>query len=181
MAGLGHDWALCGGWAVDAWLGRQTREHVDVDLSVFDEDQLAIHAYLRDGWLLNGHDPHDDDSTHAWDGHRLELPAHIHARADEFNLDIQLNRRDGSDWVVSGEPGLVLPVSAAVRTSPWGLPTLAPEAILFYKARGDIRAHDQADFDLLAPTLDRDRRAWLRDALAAVRPAHEWLGALQGD
>jgi hypothetical protein len=180
MSGYGGGWALCGGWAVDSWLGRQTREHLDVDLSIFDEDQPAIHGYLRDGWLLNGHDPHDDDSTHAWDGHRLELPAHIHARAEGFDLDFQVNRRDGDDWIFSIEPSLMMPLSSALRTSGWDLPTLAPEAILFYKAMGDIRAHDQADFDALLPALDAGQRVWLRGALELLRPGHHWLTALNG-
>jgi hypothetical protein len=178
MAGFGHDWALCGGWGVDAWLGRQTRDHVDVDLSIFDEDQLAIHGYLRDGWLLNGHDPHDDDSTHPWDGHRLEVPAHIHARAEGFDLDFQLNRREADDWVFSAEPPLTMPLSRTLLATPWGLPTFAPEAMLFYKAMGEIRAHDEADFRALLPTLDLDRREWLRDALRVVRPGHPWVEAL---
>jgi hypothetical protein len=180
MAGFEHEWALCGGWGVDAWLGRQTREHVDVDLSIFDEDQLALHGYLRHGWLLNGHDPHDDDSTHAWDGHRLDLPAHIHARAKGFELDVQVNRRDGDEWVFSVEPRVTMPVAAVVRTSPWGLPTLAPEAILFYKAMGDIREHDDADLRALLPTLDVIQRDWLRAVLAQLRPGHEWLAVLEG-
>jgi hypothetical protein len=179
MVGFGHDWALCGGWAVDSWLERQTREHVDVDLSVFDDDQLAVHAYLRDGWLLNGHDPHDDDSTHPWDGHRLELPAHIHARSEGFNLDFQVNRRVDDAWVYSAEPRLTMPVASVVRTSPWGIPTLAPEAILYYKAPGEIRAHDEADFRALLPTLDHDQRRWLGGAIGLVRQGHPWLELLE--
>jgi hypothetical protein len=58
MAAFDRPWVLCGGWAVDAWIGRQTREHVDVDLAVFHDDQLALRDYLADGWLLNGHDEH---------------------------------------------------------------------------------------------------------------------------
>lgn len=178
MAGFGRDWSLCGGWGVDAWLGRQTREHLDVDLSIFDADQAAIHDYLRDGWLLNGHDPHDDDSTHPWDGHRLQLPAHIHARADGFELDLQVNRRVGDAWVFGAEDRLTMPLAAAVGTSAWGLPTLAPEAILLAKALGDIRAHDEADFEALLPILDDHPRRRLRGALTRVRPGHRWLEAL---
>lgn len=164
MAGFGLPWALCGGWGVDAWLGRQTREHLDVDLSIFEDDQLALHAFLRDGWLLNGHDPHDDYSTHAWDGHRLELPAHVHARGHELDLDFQLNRRDSGALVLREEPRLTLPMSRAVAPSRWGLPTLAPEAIVYFKSLGELRTHDQADVDLLRPLLPTEARAWLGPA-----------------
>jgi hypothetical protein len=59
-----------------------------------------------------------------------------------------------------------------------GLPTLAPEAVLFYKAIGWIRPHDEADFRALAPSLDGAARHWLREALLTLRPDHSWLPAL---
>ncbi len=178
LTGFEPSWALCGGWAVDAWLGRQTREHVDVDLTVFEEDHLAVREYLADGWLLNGHDPSDDDSIAPWTGRRLELPAHIHARAEGFELDWQVNRRSGDEWVFDEPGGLTLPISRAIRTSPWGVPVLAPEAVLYYKALGEIRPHDQADIERLLPILRLDQRLWLRDAVAARGPNHPWLEAL---
>ena len=47
----GVDHWLFGGWAVDFWVGRVTREHGDVDLAVWQRDRLAIHAtLLGDGW-----------------------------------------------------------------------------------------------------------------------------------
>jgi hypothetical protein len=178
MSGFESTWALCGGWGVDAWLGRRTREHVDVDVAIFQDDQLALRDYLADGWLLNGHDPEDDDSTTPWTGRRLELPAHIHARAEGFELDFQLNRRAGEDWILDEARGVTLPIAHALRSSPWGLPTLAREAILFYKGLGSSRAQDQADFEALLPVLGGPERSWLREALATVMPGHGWLQAL---
>ena len=71
-------WFLCGGWAADAWLGRQTRDHCDVDIAVFHPDQHAIYEHFP-GWALVGHDPNvADDTTEQWNGRRLDLPAHIH-------------------------------------------------------------------------------------------------------
>jgi len=179
MSAFDRPWLLCGGWAVDAWVGRQTREHVDVDLAVFHDDQLALRDYLTDGWLVNGHDEHDDSGTGQWTGRRLGFPSHIHARADAFNLDFQLELRDGDAWVLREDPRLALPVARIVRPSPWDVPTLAPEAVLLYKAAGEIRPHDQADFDALLPMLDGDQRGWLRDAIVTQRPAHPWLDALR--
>lgn len=171
-------WALCGGWAVDAWLGRTTREHCDVDVSVFIDEQAAVRNYFTDGWLLNAHDRVDGDGSQPWDGRVVEFPGHVHAYADGFNLDIQLDRRDGDGWLFGTRVG-TLPIEHCIRTSPWGMPTLAPEALLFYKGLGLIRPHDEADFTLLAPTLTTNERAWLRGALAILRPEHQWLAALE--
>jgi len=180
MSDFEPEWALCGGWSVDAWLGRRTRDHCDVDLTIFQDDQQAMFDYLTDGWLLNGHDDDDPDGTEPWSGRRLGFPSHIHAYFGEtFNLDIQLNRRDAGDWVFSTRAGIRLPVDRCHATSAWGIPTLAPEAVLFYKAIGVIRPHDETDFHTLAPTLTDDQRSWLSAALASLRPEHEWLPALQ--
>lgn len=166
--GFGRPWALCGGWAVDAWLGRQTRAHLDVDLWIHREDQRTLHGYLRDGWLLNGHDPHDDDSVHAWDGHALELPAHVHARGHDLNLDVQLNAVERGELVLRAQPRVTIPMPRATATSPWGLPTLAPEAVLFFKLTTPIRPHDRADIDILLPRLGAEQRRWLDGAVAVA-------------
>src|SRR5258708_4938719 len=179
MSDFGPSWALCGGWSVDIWLGRQTREHSDVDLTVFHDDQLAVFDYFRAGWLLNGHDEHDGDGTAPWNGRRLTSPSHVHAYSDDgLHLDIQLNRRSGTDWVFSTRAGVTMPISKCIRPSPAGWPTLAPEAVLFYKAIGWIRPHDEADFQALAPRLAAPDRVWLRKAPSPLRPTHQWLPAL---
>lgn len=180
MGDFPRQWALSGGWAVDGWLGRMTRRHLDVDLSIWLEDQAALREFLRDGWILSGHDPHDDDSTHDWDGHALELPAHVHARAEGFELDVQLNLRDGDEWVFRQEPRIARPIDLVIVAGPWAMPALAPVAILYYKGHADIRGHDEADYRLLLPLLGAGDRAWLAAALRAIRPDHPWLADLEG-
>jgi hypothetical protein len=180
MSDFGPIWALCGGWSVDAWLGRQTREHGDVDLTVFHDDQGAVCDYFTSGWLLNGHDAEDGDGTQPWDGRHLGFPSHIHAYSDDgLHLDLQLNRRSGNDWVFSRRAGVTKPISRCLRPSATGLPTLVPEAILFYKAIGRIRPHDEADFRALVPQLADPERTWLGDALSALHPNHGWLPMLR--
>ena len=180
MSDFGPSWALCGGWSVDIWLGRLTRDHGDVDLSIFHDDQHAIFDYFTSGWLLNGHDALDGDGTETWSGRRLGFPSHIHAYSDDgLHLDIQLNRRTGDDWVFSTKANLTMPISECIGRSE-GLPFLVPEVVLFYKSIGEIRPHDEADFRALAPSLDAHARDWLRNALLALRPQHEWLPELAG-
>ncbi len=40
-------WFVCGGWAVDCFLGVVTRDHKDVDVGIARTDQLTAQAYLR--------------------------------------------------------------------------------------------------------------------------------------
>ncbi len=178
IEGFPGDWALCGGWSVDAWLGRRTRAHLDVDFAVFEDDQLALRDHFARGWLLNGHDPDDDDSTTPWTGRRLSLPAHIHARTGGDHLDFQLNRRAGGRWVFWEQPNVERPVSDCIKPSPWAPRTLVPEAVLFYKAIGEVNDKDDADFATLLPALSDGQRRWLRRAVQAARPGHPWIARL---
>ena len=201
MDGFTSIWALCGGWAVDAWLGRQTRDHGDVDVSVSHGDQREIFEHLA-GWQLLAHDRNwNERSAELWDGKSLALPAHIHCRSPEeagplpedgiarteegFWLEIMVDARSGEDWVLRAEPRIAIPLDGAVRATGWGLPAVAPEVLLFFKATAYIgvprledRDQDNADFELLLPALTPERREWLRDSISVVKADHRWLERL---
>ncbi|HYM16069.1 MAG TPA: hypothetical protein VEZ14_10965 [Dehalococcoidia bacterium] len=190
MSSFPAPWALCGGWAVDAWLGRKTREHVDVDIAVFVQDQAGLLQHLR-AWQLVAHDARwSGDTNEPWRGRPLEVPAHIHARLDTgedlpkdgpllpdrgFVLDIQFNDRSAGDWILWREPRLSIPLRQSVRQRVGGPPMVVPEVLLFYKAQ-DLRRRDKADFQALLPLLGDEQREWLRHAIALV--GHPWLPRL---
>jgi hypothetical protein len=147
------------------------------------------------GWQLVVHDNRiADDNADLWDGVRTLIhPGHIHARSAEFAgplpdrvfaaadqgfiLDIQLDDRAGDEWVLHREPRMAVPLREAVRESAWGVPTVVPEVLLFFKSR-DLRRRDHADFAALLPSLTAERRAWLRDAVGAL--GHPWMRQLEG-
>ena len=191
MSSYPRPWGLCGGWAIDAWLGRISRDHGDVDLSVFDTDHQQLFDHLA-GWQLIAHNSVvDDGSTGLWDGRRLPVPSHIHARspadagplpddgvcepAKGWWLDIQIDGCEGDEWVLRSDPRVSLPLSEAIHPSPWGVPATSPEALLFFKAR-DLRRRDKLDFLALLPHLTDEQRHWVRDALSRV--GHPWLTQL---
>jgi uncharacterized protein YbdZ (MbtH family) len=204
MSGFGRPWALAGGWAVDAWVGHQTREHGDVDIVVSHEDQHTLFEHLS-GWNMVAHDPPiagGGSNTDRWDGRSLTLPAHIHARPsdaeipdgwpvagaplDGRNLEVILDRREGDDWWLHDDPRVNIAADQYIRVSPVGLPTLSPEVVLFFKATAypaDARfprALDERDFLALCGRLRAQERQWLRGALTAYRPGHGWLGHIAG-
>ena len=184
-------WSICGGWAVDAWLGRVTRDHADVDIAVFQDDLSALFDHLA-GWQLIAHDPNVDGGTsELWDGRHLDLPGHIHGRSPEaasdlpdrldaatqqgFGLDIQVSECSAGEWILHRDPDIGLSLRRCVRQSDWGLPTLAPEGILFYKA-SELRRRDKLDFLALLPHLKAEQRDWLRNAISLI--GHPWLSQL---
>lgn len=190
MSSFRPPWALCGGWAIDAWLGRQTRDHGDLDIAVFQDDHHALFEHLA-GWQLVA----DDTSVERgkpWNGRPLSLPAHIHARfsvtgeplpdlgavltaSQGWGLEFQMNERSGDDWILSRQPRISLPLRKGVQQSPWGLPTVVPEVLLFFKGR-ELRRRDKLDFLALLPDLTQEQRDWLRSAISLV--GHPWLSQL---
>lgn len=200
------EWLICGGWAVDAWFGAVTRSHVDIDVMVFDDQQELAFKQFAD-WDMVAHDAIDPGpTTDLWAGRRLELPAHVHARArdaespanlmkwvtppytqlpDDKNVEIIINERTGGDWILHAETGITRAWEECVAESPWGIPMAVPEVLLFYKAtaywqRTDLkpRPHDERDFEALAPHLGAGQRDWLRETIHAVVPGHPWLPRL---
>jgi hypothetical protein len=204
LHGFERPWFLGGGWAVDAWLGRQTRDHWDVDIAVFHDDQHAIFEHFP-GWALVGHAPDvADDTTEQWNGRHLDLPAHIHvpklgsplatsttATHTAFEFEFLLVERAGHEWVLNREPYVAVPLERCISQSSWGLLAEAPELVLFYKAGGDrspaevaargdvVRPQDEQDFRALLPILTGAQRSWLREALGTVQTGHSWLAHLR--
>lgn len=192
LVGFAAPWFLCGGWAADAWLGRQTRDHWDVDIGVFHHDQRAIFEHFQ-GWALVAHDPNvPDATTEPWNGRRLDAPAHVHvptlgsslstvpsATHTAFEFEFLLGEGTEPDWILHRQPHIAVPRERAIRPSPLGLPTATPEVILFFKAVGGIRPHDEQDFHALLPTLGEEQRAWFGESLATAEPDHPWLAQLQ--
>ena len=193
MSTFTSPWALCGGWAVDAWLGRLTREHGDVDISIFQDDQRALFEHLA-GWQLVAHDSHvPGDTAEPWDGiRRLDIPGHIHARhsaaalpervndaaVQGFGLDIQIDDRAGDEWVLKRDPRVSRLLGDCVQESSWGLPAAVPEVLLFFKA-GEPRRRDERDFLALLAHLDHRQRDWLSEVLTIAFPDHHWIAALE--
>jgi hypothetical protein len=91
-----------------------------------------------------------------------------------LTFELMLDESEDDRWAFRRDPTIQRPLSLAVRRDSSGIPFLAPEIQLLYKAR-PVRAQDQADFNHVAPRLDPDARTWLRTALANVDPRHEWL------
>jgi hypothetical protein len=51
MAGFRYPWVVCGGWAIDLFIKRISRQHQDVDIGIWRPDQLALRTYLvARGW-----------------------------------------------------------------------------------------------------------------------------------
>ena len=149
-------------------------------------DHLGLHKCLKQ-FSLKKIIPHPEHllnrgTVAKWpSGERLELPVHqINAyRADEGEPAFQVMLAESSDgeWIYRRNPKVRIPLARMGFHALWGLPYLAPEIVLLFKAK-HLEPRDRIDFSNTLPALSVDSRRWLRDALEKTHPGHEWLNTL---
>ena len=192
-------WAVCGGFALDLFLGRETRVHGDLDMAVPEEDRAMIERFmLEQGW-----------NVCEFRGQGRLRPLRPGDRSESGRNLMCL--REGCELVTfwpCDEPGMMLHEwhSEGIRTLNYmeflfhqrqegaylfsegltrsaekaflsrdGVPYLAPELVLLYKASQPERSANRADFEAVFPLLEEEPRAWL---LAALEPGHPWSGGV---
>lgn len=171
-------WWVAGGWALDLFVGTQSRAHEDLDVGVLRRDAARVLAALP-GWEFF---EAQEGSLH-WLATGVAPRAKVNslwgrpAGESHWMLELMLDDADGEHWIFRRDPSIRRPLAAALRSTVEGTRYLAPEIQLLYKAR-DVRPRDQADFERVAPRLDTAAREWLRSALSRLYPRHRWLPVL---
>jgi hypothetical protein len=187
----GKPWWVAGGWALDLWQGRPTRPHQDVEIAIPRADQLALRSFLGQFRFTQVTQSAAGAAELPLGANELvEAPRHeLHARritgagAEALPLlhfEALLNEIDGGVWHYRRDQRISLPVERLGGTSADGIPFLAPEVVLLYKAGlwqdgAPVAAKDDADFHAALPALPAQTRYWLREAIATAHPGHPWL------
>jgi len=168
-------WAVAGGWALDLHLGRQTREHDDLEIVVLNDDVRAVRdAFADTDWQWKvpvGSWLHPLNSSAYTESHQTWLWSKT---SDAFVLDVFREMHDGAIWICRRDPTITKPWQAVVRMSASAVPYLAPEVVLLFKAK-HARSKDLADLDTVLPALSGNQHGWLRSAVEQVHPDHNWL------
>ena len=172
------DWFIAGGWAIDLFLGQQTRAHDDIEIAVFRKDQIALQEYLSD-WNLQ---KAVGGKLTAWKrGEFLELPVHaIHCfreKAELSFLEVLLNESANGVWQFRRNRRITKPLTEIYQVNDSGIPFLCPEIVLLYKSKAP-RPKDERDFSAVGEKLSFEGRQWLKDALLVSDPKHRWLESL---
>jgi len=170
-------WGIAGGWAVDLFLNRVTREHHDVEVAFFRDDQNVFQQYLLSRhWSLR---KVVEGKFHPWiDGERLSLPVHeiwcdCSGGAIQ-QLELLLNERTADSFVFRRNSSIRQAIERTFLQSESGIPILAPEIVLLYKSKRASDPKEQSDFSSLLPALDFPRRRWLSQSLETLQQGHVW-------
>ena len=170
-------WFVAGGWALDLFLGRITRDHSDFEIALFREDQLELQRILK-GWRL---ELATQAGRRRWMPNEwLELPFHeLHTYDSENNhVEFLLNEKSNSDWIFRRNKAIKRKISALSMYTDEGIPFLGPEIVLLYKAK-EGRDHDELDMRQARDHLGDSRRQWLCHALRIHLPNHSWISQLR--
>jgi hypothetical protein len=175
---VGRPWCVVGGWALDLWHGRQTREHEDLEFAILRDDAPAFRAALGELAFFTVHDgaiaPLAPDAV---------PPPHVFqiwgldAAARRWRIDMMIEPGTPSDWVYRRDPRITRPRAEMVGLTADGLSYLNPAAVLLFKAK-HLRDKDLLDFEAALPRLAPTERIWLRDCLARLHAGHPWIGRL---
>jgi hypothetical protein len=177
FAGLRVPWWIAGGWAIDLFLGRQTRPHGDIDVLILRNDQLDVQEFLSD-----------------WDLHKTQQPGLKPWPKGEFlnpgvndiwcrrtpdspwSLQLMLLDTQNGSWIFRRDRTITGPIASIGRTTDLGIPYLSPEIQLLYKARSETLDKDDSDFRVCAPRLQPQAQGWLLSCLTKRFPdGHKWI------
>ena len=173
---MADPWCVTGGWAIDLFLGRRTREHHDIEVAVGPRGFEAARS------ALEGHELFVVGDGLAWPLSERMLARHYQTwvrdpGTDTWRLDLFREPWEGDTWVFRHR--IRLPLPRVTARTPEGIPYVRPEIVLLFKAKAPS-TKDEADLTVTLPRLDRPARAWLERALQLVHPGHRWLEVLPG-
>jgi hypothetical protein len=178
FAGSGVRWWIAGGWSLDLLVGRQTRRHADIDVTVLRADADAVRAHFA-AWDLCVADPPGAGTLRPW---RLgeELATDLHdvwcrrGPGEPWRFQIMIDDTEDEDWVYRRHARVRRPLATLWgRASSPDMPVLSPEIQLLYKSKSR-REKDEVDFARVLPLLTEEEKKWLGLALDLVAPGHPW-------
>jgi hypothetical protein len=180
MHGFDAPWWIAGGWALDLWMGRETRTHQDVDVAILRGDQQKLYEALS-AWGLY-YATIDHSLLPLQPGQWLEPPIHgvwmRQAHDAPWLCEFLLNEHDDTNWMFRLDPAVQMPLADIGSVVSEHVPILVPEIVLLHKAH-ERTAKDEADFRASVPLLTPSARAWLLSALNQSAPNHPWITELR--
>lgn len=168
-------WCVAAGWALELFSDAAARAHHDLEIAVPAARFEEIHAALAGfAWDVVGDGqvwPYPERrASHfqTW----LRDPA-----TGAYHLDVFREPHVGDRWVCRRDPSITLAYSEVILHSAAGIPYLAPEVVLLFKAK-HLRSKDHTDFARVLPAMDGERRSRLRTWLTRIHPGHRWIADL---
>ena len=156
-----NDFILAGGYALSAFVGKDYREHDDIDVIIKREDQNLLFSHLGLDQIfiadankeLRPMDPkvfYDKPAQDIWI---------LNEELDSWCLQVMLVDHDEDDnWVFKRNTSIRIPWNE-IYWQKNGMNILLPELLLLYKS-SKMRPKDKVDFETVFPLLDENVQDW---------------------
>lgn len=183
LGGAPFPWWITGGWALDLYLGRQTRPHFDTDVAIARRDQVTAQRYLRT-WDFYSTERNKDGKIvlRQWNPGEIlgeEFPG-VWARESEddpWRFEFHFHEIDDELWIFRYCGAIQHSLGSIGGLSSEGIPYFLPEIALLYKA-ARLRDVDEEDFQQALPHLTLEQRGQLSADLQTFNVKHPWLAVL---
>jgi len=176
-------WWIAGGWAIDLFLGEQTRPHFDTDVAIARDSQLAAQSELK-AWEFHStkRDENGNIVLREWKiGEFLgrEYPGVWARKSGEeiWRFEFIFHEISDQTWTFRYDDSVKHHLAKIGRMSPNNIPYLQPEIALLYKA-ARLRDVDEQDFNRILPNLNQIQRRQLLLDLQKFEPDHPWIAIL---
>lgn len=202
LKGQGFSYAVCGGFALDLFLGYETRTHGDIDILAFWEDRETIITYMQSkGYIvyemLGGGKVHRIANISVQEKLRKNIfcctedcelvRLYDTDEADVYWLDFQhtgltqlnyieflFNEKTEEEFVYARDERVRRGMANAILETD-GVPYLAPELCLLFKSTDIEREGYQQDFELTVGKLSAEQRTWFEKSMELLYPeGHKW-------
>ena len=202
LQGQDFSYAICGGFALDLFLGYESRVHGDIDVLAFWDDRETIITYMQSkGFcvyeMLGGGKVHritdirtqeklrknifccteDCELVCLYDTEEPDVYwfEFQHSGLSKLNyIEFLFNEKTEAEFVYVRDNRVKRELEKAILRKD-GIPYLAPELCLLYKSTDVDREGYQQDFELTVERLNGEQRIWFEKALEMLYPeGHKW-------
>ncbi len=158
-------WGIAGGWAIDLYIGRQTRRHEDLDIMILSCEQQELFDYLKgftvyvakDGKLSIWSGQKIDDRYSLWVSERESTP---------FIFEILLMDTVEEKWIYKRNRMISGDLNRLFIDSKYDVKIVAPEIQLLYKLGASfVRDKDIQDLKTIYKFLNINQLEWLKSSL----------------
>ncbi|MDQ0971767.1 hypothetical protein QFZ31_001645 [Neobacillus niacini] len=174
-------WSLAGGWALDLHLGKQSREHSDIDVIILRDEQESAYDFLSREWKL--YKAQDGvlmpwvqgefltDTTDVWVCKNQDSP---------WAFQVMLVDTFENQWIYRRDKSIKKPLNEIIVWTNEGTPYLRAEIQLLYKGGSSkVREKDFMDLQTMLPILSTQEKEWLTLSLQQqFSEGHPWIGLI---
>lgn len=167
MNKFGYPWFIMGDWAIELFLGKETRIHDDIEIGIYREQQMQLLRYLEKykKFYIDNRSRIGKYEKKEWKKEYLRLPIReLCIEYEGSEIKILLNEKDDVDWIYGRNNKIKHERSNVIRYTDDRIPYLCPEIVLLYKTM-EMRDKDKDYISNVFEKMNESEKKWLIDSI----------------